>query len=75
MISNGLDIGLVIVLGQVAGEGIGSLGGDQEDRSLQGGQAREDQVEEDERIGIEAVPPVGDHPARQKGEGDQDERP
>ena len=52
---NGLEVGLIVVLGQVAGEGVGSLGGDQEYGPLQGGQAREDQVEEDERIGIEAV--------------------
>lgn len=69
------DVGLVIVSGEFTADLVLSFGGNQQDRALHRCQTRQDQIEEDEGVLVEANTPVADHPAGEKHKGTEDEAP
>ncbi len=78
---NPLVILLSVLLGVELSGMLGALCGDQEDRTLQRGDARQHQVQQDERVGIERVTTrpscqdVDEDPNRKARDRTEDERP
>jgi hypothetical protein len=65
----------VVVGRQFRGDLVCSPGRDEQDGALHGGQAAEDEVEQDERIGVEAAAAVAHHPAGQEDQRREYEGP
>jgi len=70
-----LDIGLVVMLSQLAADLVLALRGDQQDGTLHCRQARQDEIEEDERVRVESGVAIAEHPPGQEDERADNEAP